>query len=239
MQINTFMKPNQQHAQKKQTSCHTHRPTFTHTYSFFITCSLLRGIRQQLTDRAIWERLRLSACAWPLFMHLQWVRVEETIGGKGLSIPNLLLHAKGGVSDNHEGNFSRTNGHSELHHWVRMPLFLWNQTHPHNWHGKLSGIEMSLQQGGLNFWSSQFPHLWHDRSSMIPPFAVPPLSASSSSRLSLRHSPMISYTVCTFDQQSWIMVFRFFKLAWMCARAENGKQTRVHHPLFLLNSNVS
>lgn len=42
-------------------------------------------------------------------MHVQWVRVEETIGGKGLSaglyIPNLLLHAKGGVSDNHDGNF--------------------------------------------------------------------------------------------------------------------------------------
>lgn len=109
-------------------------------------------------------------------MHVQWVRVEKTIGGKGLSIPNLLLHAKGGVSDNHEGNFSRTNGHSELHHLVRMPLFLWNQTHPHYWHGKLSVIEMSLQQGGLNFWSSQFPHLWHNRSSMIPPFAVPPFS---------------------------------------------------------------
>lgn len=66
-----------------------------------------------------------------------------------------------------------------------------------------------------------------------------PPSSSPSLCLSVRHSTVISYTVCTFDQRSWIMVFRFFKVAWISARAENGKQTRVHHPLFLLNSNVS
>lgn len=61
-------------------------------------------------------------------MHVQCLRVEETIGGKGLStglsIPNLLLHARGGVSDKHEGNFRWTKGRSELHHFVKMPLFL-------------------------------------------------------------------------------------------------------------------
>lgn len=55
----------------------------------------------------------------------------------------------------------------------------------------------------------------------------------------MRHSAVISYTVCTFDQQPWIIVFRFFKAAWICARAENGKQIRVHRPLFLLSSNIS
>ena len=39
-------------------------------------------------------------------MHVQWMRVEKTIGGeglsKGLSLPNLLSHAKGEMSDNHE-----------------------------------------------------------------------------------------------------------------------------------------
>lgn len=35
------------------------------------------------------------------------------------------------------------------------------------------------------------------------------------------------------------MVFRFFKVACVCARPENGKQTLVSHPLFLLNSNPS
>lgn len=48
--------------------------------------------------------------------------------GKGLSaglyIPNLLLRAKGGVSDNRDGNFRQSNVRSELHHFVRMPLFL-------------------------------------------------------------------------------------------------------------------
>lgn len=34
------------------------------------------------------------------------------------------------------------------------------------------------------------------------------------------------------------MVFRFFKVACACARHENGKQTQVQHPLFLLNCNV-
>lgn len=34
------------------------------------------------------------------------------------------------------------------------------------------------------------------------------------------------------------MVFRFYKVARACARPENGKQTQVRHPLFLLNSNV-
>lgn len=61
-------------------------------------------------------------------MHAQWMRVEETKGGKGLSaglsMRNPLLHARDGVSDNHEGNFRWTNGRSELHHFVRMPLFL-------------------------------------------------------------------------------------------------------------------
>lgn len=61
-------------------------------------------------------------------MYVQWMRVEKTMGRKslsaGLSKPNLLLHAKGGVSDNHEGNFRWTNGRSELHHFVRMLLFL-------------------------------------------------------------------------------------------------------------------
>lgn len=66
----------------------------------------------------------------------------------------------------------------------------------------------------------------------------PPLYSSSSLCLSVRHSTVISNTVCTFDRRPWIMVFRFFKVAWICARAENGKQTQVHHPLFLLSSNV-
>lgn len=152
--MNTFTKPNQpQHTLEEHTSGHTHRPKFTHTY---LSCSLLlRGISQQLAQSHMRERLMLSTCAWPLFMRVQWVRVEETIGGKGLSaglsIPNLLLHAKGGVSDNHEGNFRWTNGRCELHHFVRMPLFLWNQTHPHEWHGGLAVIEMSTQEGVLNF----------------------------------------------------------------------------------------
>lgn len=151
-QINTFMKPNQlQRTIKRHTSGHTHRPTFTHTYLYYKFP--LKGISQQLAQSRTRERLMLSSYAWPLFMHVRWVRVEETIGGKGLSaglsIPNLLLHAKGGVSDNHEGNFRWTNGRSELHHFVRMPLFLWNQTH--EWHVELAVIEMSTQEGVLNF----------------------------------------------------------------------------------------
>lgn len=75
-------------------------------------------------------------------------------GGAGLSaslsIPNLQLHAKGGVSDSREGNFRWTNGRAELHHSARTPLFLWNQTHPHGWHGGLAVIEMSAQEGVLN-----------------------------------------------------------------------------------------
>lgn len=43
----------------------------------------------------------LPLCAQVFLMHVQWMRVEETMGVKGLSaslsIPNLLLHAKGGV----------------------------------------------------------------------------------------------------------------------------------------------
>lgn len=66
----------------------------------------------------------LSSCAWPRFMLVRWVRVGETIGGKGLpagpSLPNHLLHAKGGASDNHEGNFRWANGCSEWHHFVRF-----------------------------------------------------------------------------------------------------------------------
>lgn len=81
-------------------------------------------------------------------------------------------------------------------------------------------------------------YLIHDTSLPHSPLSPPP-SSSSSLCLSVRHSAVISYTVCTFDQRSWIMVFRFFKVAWTRARAENGKQTRVHHPLFLLSSNVS
>lgn len=69
-------------------------------------------------------RLMLSSCAWPRFMLVRWVRVGETIGGKGLpagpSLPNHLLHAKGGASDNHEGNFRWANGCSEWHHFVRF-----------------------------------------------------------------------------------------------------------------------
>lgn len=81
-------------------------------------------------------------------------------------------------------------------------------------------------------------YLIHDTTPPHPPLTPPP-SSSSSLCLSVGHSAVISYTVCTFDQRPWIMVFRFFKVAWIRARAENGKQTRVHHPLFLLNSNVS
>lgn len=86
----------------------------------------------------------------------------------------------------------------------------------------------------LNFSPSRtIAHPWY-----LPSFSSLPPPASALS-FSARHSSVISYTVCTFDQLSWIMVFRFFKVAWISARAENGKQTQVHHPLFLLSSNVS
>lgn len=49
-------------------------------------------------------------------MHVQWVRVEETIGGTDLSEPNRLLHAKGGVSDDHKGNLRWINAQDELRH---------------------------------------------------------------------------------------------------------------------------
>lgn len=64
----------------------------------------------------------------------------------------------------------------------------------------------------------------------LPLYLPPPPSSSSSLCLSVRHTTMISYTVCTFDQLSWVMVFRLFKVAWICARAENGKQTWTRHP---------
>lgn len=79
-------------------------------------------------------------------------------------------------------------------------------------------------------------YLTHDTSIQTSSSLPPP---ASSLGLSVRHSSVISYTVCTFDQLSWIMVFRLFKVAWISARAENGKQTQAHHPLFLLSSNVS
>ena len=143
------------------------------------------------------------------------------------SIPNLPLHAKGGVSGSHEGNFRWTTGRAALHHFVRMSLFLWNQTHPHEWHGGLAVIEMSAQERRVELLLvSVSPllarYLLRDTSLAPSPLSPPP-SSSSSLCLSVRRSAVISYTLCTFDQRSWIMVFRFFKVAWICARARKWK----------------
>lgn len=144
--------PTTTHVKKAHIRSHSETYVYTH---LFLLVGPFKSISQQLSQSHRRERLMLSSCAWPLFMYVQWVRVEETIGGNGLAaglaIPNLLLHAKSGVSDNHEGNFRWTNGRSESHHFVRMPLFPWNPTHPHEWHGELAVIEMSTQEGVLNF----------------------------------------------------------------------------------------
>lgn len=76
---------------------------------------------------------------------------------------------------------------------------------------------------------SQFTPLLHEISS------TPPQSSSTLLPLSVGPKPLI------YSLHFWprVMVFRFFKVACACARPENGKQTLVRHPLFLLNSNAS
>lgn len=108
-----------------------------------------------------------------------WLRVGETIVGKtqsaGLSLPNLLLHAREGVSNEHEGNL-RWIGVTSLCEgafvWVKPNTSIWITWHAGcNWDVDAEKIVELLRVS--------IPRHSHEISSQYPPPLPSPSSFSS------------------------------------------------------------
>ncbi len=115
LKIKPLMKPNKYKTQEKE--AHEVTLTFTQTFLYYLFLSFKRhqsAARSEPYNRAIDA---VFMCVTPLYACSVGACERDNRGGglsAGLSIPNLLLHAKGGVSDKHEGNFRWTYCRSEL-----------------------------------------------------------------------------------------------------------------------------
>lgn len=149
---------------------------------------LLRGISQQLTQDHLRSQTTPDTC-WEgaCERNNRW---EQGFLQACLSVG---LHAERSVSDNVMVTSDRREA-TPNDITLQGSLFLRNKTHPQRQEGMLTVMEPCVEEGAF---VSIYPHLARDRISRYLP-----QSSSSLLHLSVSPSPMISYTVCTFDQRS-------------------------------------
>lgn len=206
------MRPNQTTTHAKEADIRSHSQDYINTHLLLVPFKRHQSAAySEQCKKREWSRLHVRDPS--LCMFSGCVLTTQKGGGRlsvGVPTANLLLHAK--VVCQKIVQVTSDGRAAPVNYITLWGCLCFSVT----WQAV---IEMSMQRGVLDFiFSPPAPlarYLLDNTSLLIllyPLYSLTPSSLSSSRCLAVSHRPVISNTVCTFDQESWIMVFRFPKV---------------------------